>query len=187
MELTLLSSIFSDYVRIVDIILAVVIVWGGYKGYRKGFLLELLSIFIFISGVVLIFFLLAKGFTGTESVAGVSIPKSTAFAIYIIVYLVGVVVLNSVGKSLQNKINYSVLDDFDNIAGMIVGAMKHMIFLSIFIWLLSAVGLKLPPEITHDSALYPRLLAFQEWLINVGNVIAPSIGDTAKDIRQLLR
>ncbi len=185
MDFAIQANYFSSYIRVIDIVLGAAIVWGGYKGYKKGFLLEILSIFIFVLGVVLLFFLLAKTFVSTEEY--VDVPKSTTFGIYIVIYLVGAAVLNSLGKKLQDKIDYSILDDFDNFAGMLVGALKHAIFLSIFIWLFDAVGLSLPPEITQDSLLYPRLLSFQEWLVDVGATIAPSIGETAREIQTLLR
>lgn len=183
----LLDSIFSDYIRIIDIVLGSIIIWGAYKGFKKGLLLEILSIVIFVSGVILIFFLVAKGLKGTETMAEVEVPKSTAFGIYIVLYLIAVVILNSLGRKLQDKIDYSILDDFDNIAGLIVGALKHMVFLSIFIWLFDAVGLNLPAEITNDSIIYPRLLTFQEWLVDVGATISPSIGETAQDIKNFLK
>lgn len=187
MENILLLSIISENILIIDIVLGAIIIWGGYKGFKKGFLLEILSIFIFVAGVILIFFLIAKGLSGTADMAGVQVSKSVAFGIYVVIYLIVAAILNSIGKKLQDKIDYSILDDFDNVAGMLVGALKYMVFLSIFIWLFNAVGLKLPIEITKSSVLYPRLLAFQEWLVDVGATISPAIGETAREIKGFLR
>ncbi len=186
MDFAILNNYFSSYIRVIDILLGLVIVWGGYKGYKKGFLLEILSTVIFVAGILLLFFILSKTFTSTEEYVG-NVPRSTAFGVYIVIYIVAAVLLNSLGRQLQDKIDYSILDDFDNFAGMFTGALKHAIFLSIFIWLFDAVGLKLPAEITNDSLIYPRLLAFHDWLIDVGATVAPSLGEMARDIKKLLR
>ncbi|MEN7547051.1 CvpA family protein [Rapidithrix thailandica] len=181
----LLLNYLSSYIRVVDIVLAAIIIWGAYKGYQKGFLLELISTFVFVVGIVLMFYLVTTAFTTTENYLGV-MPKSGAFFTYFMVFILGSMLLNHVGRILQQKIDYSVLDDFDNIAALLLGGAKYAIFLSLFIGLLDAVGLNLPDDIVKDSHIYPLLLSFQDWLIEVGSVMAPVIGETAERVHELL-
>jgi membrane protein required for colicin V production len=165
--------------------LGLFIIWGGIKGFRKGFLLEFLSVVIFVVGVVLIFFTFSKGFLLMKD-SFQNATRTISFIFLFFCFLAGGLGLNYVGRRLQEKINYSIFDDFDNVLGLLMGFLKYAMFISILIGLLDAVGYKLPPAVTKDSYIYPLLLRFQKWLVEVGAVIAPFIRQTAEDIEHLL-
>ncbi len=175
----------SSYIRVIDIILGFIILWGAYKGFRKGFVLELISTFIFVVGVLLFFVFFAKLFEATETYIG-QVPKFSVFSIYLFLYLAGGVALNWLGRFLQKKIDYSILDEIDNTMAFVLGAIKYSSMLAIFIGLFDAAGLSLPPDVTKDSYVYPALLKYQDWLVDVGKVLAPTIGEAADSVSKIL-
>ncbi|MCS7005529.1 MAG: CvpA family protein [Cytophagales bacterium] len=181
-----MDSYLTSYIRVIDIILGLFMIWGGLKGFRRGFVIEFLSLVIFIVGVILVFYLFTVIFVASKEVLGTA-TKAISFLFFLIAYIIGGGALNFLGRQLQNRINYSIFDDFDNIAGMITGFLKYAIYCSILIGLLDAVGYKLPKGVTEDSLIYPLLLKFQKWLIEVGAVLMPFIKSMARDIENLLK
>ncbi|UZR94685.1 CvpA family protein [Chondrinema litorale] len=179
------ESYFSSYVRVVDIILAFFILWGAYKGYQKGFIVEFVSILVFIFGILIIFFAITYLFVSADNAVGKS-PKLAKFLFFIFFYVIGSLSLNKLGRFLQGRLDYSVFDSLDNFASMILGAAKYAVFLSIFIGLLDAAGLRLSKEVVADAKLYPMLLNLQVWLVDVGKTLAPSIGEMHQHILDML-
>ena len=175
----------SSYIRVIDIILGFIILWGAYKGFRKGFVLELISTFIFVVGVLLFFVFFAKVFEATETFIG-QVPKFSVFSLYLFLYLAGGVGLNWLGRFLQKKIDYSILDEIDNTMAFILGGLKYASMLALLLGLFDAAGLNLPEDVTKDSYIYPNLLKFQDWLVEVGQVLAPTIGDAAETVSKIL-
>ena len=179
------ESYFSSYVRVVDIILAFFILWGAYKGYQKGFIIEFISIIVFIFGILIIFFAITYLFVSADNAVGKS-PKLAKFLFFIFFYVIGSLSLNKLGRFLQGKVDYSVFDSLDNFASMILGGAKYAVFLSIFLGLLDAAGLRLSNDVVADTKLYPMLLNLQVWLVDVGKTLAPSIGEMHQHILDML-
>ena len=180
------NSVLGSYIRVIDIVLGAIIFWGAYKGYRKGFIIELVSTLVFIIGMLLVFYLIANAVIGSEGLMEGKTPRIASFGTYMIVYLVMALSLNALSRRLQKWIDYSVLDDFDNFAGMTLGGLKYAIFLAILLGLLQAAGLQLPDGITQDSHIYNGLLEFQKWLAKVGGHLAPFIKTLNENMHDLL-
>ncbi|MDW7695525.1 CvpA family protein [Flammeovirgaceae bacterium SG7u.111] len=181
-----MESYFSSYIRVVDLVLAFFIIWGAYKGYQKGFLVELISIVVFVAGVILIFFAIANVFMSADKALDMNSPRIAKFGFYVLFFVLGSLALNKMTRAIQNKIDYSIFDSFDNFAAMVLGGLKYAVFLSIFLGLLDAAGLRLPKDITDDTKIYPMLLDFQIWLVETGKILSPSIGELYDDIRAML-
>lgn len=180
------ESYFSSYVRVIDIVCVFFILWGAYKGWQKGFLIELISILVFLLGIVVIFLGVTYLFVSADKAIGTT-PKIIKFTVFVLLYLVGSLGLNKMSRILQDKIDYSVLDTFDNFAAMILGGFKYAVYLCIFFGLLQAAGLGFSPEVTRDAKVYQSLLKLQLWLVEIGATLAPSIGDMHRDVRKLLK
>ena len=185
-DLLLVGSYFSSYVRVIDIVLAAMLLWGGYKGYRKGFVLEVISTLVFVIGILLMFYGITKLFQSAKGYLDESL-KPTSFVFYFIAFVALSLITNSIGKKLRSSISYSIFGDLDTFAGMLLGVLKYAIFLSLIIWLLEKVGYQLPPDATADSQIYPLLRKFQPWLIETGQQLAPVIGRIFDGITDLLK
>lgn len=176
----------SGYIRFIDIILGAIIIYGAYKGFKRGFLLEVISTIVFCVGVLLVFFGIAMVSSSTQELMGIETPKSAVFFSYLTFFAVGAIALNLLGRKLQKMIDYSILDDLDNIAALAVGGTKYAFFLAIAIGLFNTAEL-VPSEITNDSIIYPVLLEFHASIVEAGTHLAPTLGDRAEEIRELFQ
>ncbi|GAA4833308.1 CvpA family protein [Algivirga pacifica] len=166
----------SGSVEIVDILLGGIIIFGAYKGFKRGFLLEIISSSVFIIGVLLVFWGISILFTSTEG-TDFETPRSLVFFLFIVFYIVGTIGLNIMGRKLQKIIDYSVLDDLDNVAALAVGGFKYALSLAIIIGLLRSVHIDLPKENYENSIVYPKLIALNEKAV----VVASQLSDNFKD------
>ena len=187
-DILLAGSYFASYVRVIDIVLAVVLVWGGYKGYKKGFVLEIISMVIFLVGIMLLFYGITKlfKFTQEESYLQESL-KPTSFLFYIVAFIGLALLTNSIGKKLRSSVSYSIFGDLDSFVGLLLGVVKYAIFLSLIIWLCNRVGYQLPAEATADSQLYPLMKKFQPWLIETGGQLAPVVDKMFNQMQDVLQ
>jgi membrane protein required for colicin V production len=102
-------------------------------------------------------------------------------------YIVGSFFLNKLSRVIQYKIDYSIFDSFDNFAAMLLGGFKYAVYLSILLGLFDAAGLKMSDNITKDTYVYPALLNLKDWLVDVGKVIAPVIGEIHQEILKMMK
>ena len=68
-------------------------------------------------------------------------------------------------------IRYTVLGNFDSFAGAVVGAFTWAFGISIFIWLITAIGIKIPESDSEKVYLYPLV-----------QPLAPKVVERAIDI-----
>jgi len=181
-----IEGYLGHYVRVVDIVLAFFILWGAFKGWQKGFIIEMISTLIFVFGVLLLFYAITQLFMATDASVGEA-PKLAKFTMYFVFYIVGSLALNKLSRVLQSAIDYSIFDSFDNFMAMILGGLKYAIFLAIFIGLLDTAGLRISKAVTQDSFIYPMLLDFQKWLVEVAKILAPGVAEIDNSIKKFLQ
>jgi membrane protein required for colicin V production len=174
----------DGYLRLVDILIAAFVLWGGYKAYRKGFIVELISLVTLVLSVGLAFYLLINGFKGMESY--LPAPKWAKVAIFLFAYFIIGMILNKLSKWLQKKIDYSIFDSLDNFAATLLGVLKYSIFVAVFINLLYSIGLKPSEQVINDAQLYKSMLKFHDWLVETGDIIAPGLKKGYFEMRNML-
>lgn len=182
------GSYLDSYVRVIDIVLGLILVWGGYKGYKKGFVLEALSTLVFIIGLLLIFYLITTLFYAAKSGGYMEeTAKPTSFIFYFIAFIALSLGINYFGKWLSEKISYSIFGDLEAFLGMTLAIIKYAIFLSTLIWILERVGYRMPTAAVADSQLYPLVRKLQPWLIDAGNKFMPFVNEMFAHMDNLLR
>ncbi len=174
----------DGYLRLVDILIAAFVLWGGYKAYRKGFIVELISLVFLIISVGLAFYLLINGFKGLDSY--LPAPKPAKVGIFLLVYFLIGIILNKFSKWLQKKIDYSIFDSLDNFAATLLGVLKYSIFAAVFINLLYSMGLKPSEQVINDAQLYKGMLKFHDWLVETGDIISPGLKKGYLELRNML-
>lgn len=178
-------EIFSHTIQILDLILALILVWGAYKGYQRGFVMELFSIATLIITLTLIFIIFTKGLKGLESLIGFTFPPGASFLTFLLLYLVLIFIVNKCGRYFQKQIRYSILGDFDKLAGAVVSLLKYALFLSILLNLFAFIGIKPSPKAIQETFLYSNLLALQDMAIDFVAKIIPSLESTYADLKSL--
>lgn len=170
----------------IDIILLIPLAFGAYRGYKKGFLLEVIAILALILAVIGGFKLLHLGMDFLDenfSISGKLLPY-IAFVLIFIVILLG---MNLLGKALKKIIDLTLLGTVDNLAGMLVSIVKWAFGLSIILWLSDSFGMAPPEKWMDGSLLYPVILPLAPKLVEWFSAIMPFAHDLFDTIKSLLQ
>lgn len=138
----------------VDIGIAIILAIGTFLGYRRGFLLELFFLLAIILGVFIGFKLMGSGveYLSEKFNADKEVLPYISFAI---IFLIVMVVVSLIGKSIKNSLDKTFLGKMDAIAGAALGLIKFAFGISVIIWLIEAFQISFPEGWKEESALYP--------------------------------
>ena len=167
-----------------DIIIIIILTFGAYSGYKKGLILELISILAFVLAIVGGFKLLhigmeyiAKAYDGFGSF----LP----FVAFLVLFVLIIVVVNLIGKGLKKIIDWTPLGVMDNFAGALIGIAKWALGLSIFLWVMSSLSLNLPDFATKESKILPYVSEFASHVGSFISSIFPSFDSFIKTMEDL--
>jgi len=142
------------FVNIIDLIIALPLLWFGYKGFSKGAIIELTSILAFGLGIW-------GGLHFSDFVSELVIDHVSekylpivSFSVVFIAIVIGVFILGKIVEKFVNQINLSVIN---KIAGAGLGGAKVLLMMSFFITILNRYDQQfefIPNEIKEESALY---------------------------------
>ncbi len=116
----------------IDIVLLIPILWFAYKGFRKGFVIELTTLVALILSV----FGALKYSHRMGEVLNKNFNLESEYMPYIsfIVTFIGVlVVVHLIGRILQNIVNVAQLGILNKLAGLFFSTMKIVIILSFLV------------------------------------------------------
>jgi membrane protein required for colicin V production len=165
-----------------DIILIILFAVGAYHGYKKGLVLELISIFAFILAIIGGFKLLHVGMDYISRIwdgFGSFLP----FVAFLVIFVLIILVVNTVGSILKKIIDWTPLGVVDNLAGAILGVVKWALGISIIFWVLSALDLN--SHVIEESTILPIA---DKTLAYVGDFIItifPSFEDFINTLKDL--
>ncbi len=180
----LLNNCFHKKLNAADIILIVLLVAGAISGYKTGLILELISIIAFILAILGGFKLLHVGMEYVSKVYdgfGTLLP----FVAFLVLFVLIIILVNTVGKILKKIIDWTPLGFFDNIFGAVLGVLKWALAISIVIWVVSALHIDFAEEQLSKSRILPIT---NRMLTSVGDFIStifPSFEDYIKTLKAL--
>jgi membrane protein required for colicin V production len=155
--------------KALDIFLLLLLIWGGYSGYKTGFIVELFSLISFSIAKVLSIKLLhifKAVYSKWYGHCGV-ITSYVSFGVFFITIVVSIILL---GRIFRSKLKKTALGKTDKILGSLLGVGKWGFYASTFIWLADLIGLNLPDSYIANSILFPIIKvlspAFISWLSN---------------------
>lgn len=181
--------ILADYlltpVSAIDLMILFLMVWGGYKGFVKGFLAELLMLILFIVSILVVFKLIEAGYDFTATRAG-KFAKAFPFFTFAILYALISLGISLLGRMIKGMLP-TVFEGFDKILGATLGVVKYCLSLGILFKLLVSVGIFDRTQISKSTIFYPIIMSVFDKSIEVGAILAPFIGDMVKNIEKLLK
>ncbi len=151
--------------NVTDTILVLILAFAGYQGYRRGFIVSLLSIVSFLAATILAFFLLGWGVQMFEEVVD-GFNGFLPYIAFILIFLGVSIAINVVGRMLKKVIDLTLLGGFDSIAGGLVGIMKWVFGLSLIIWLSHQVGIEVPQSMQEGSLLYSKIESVAPFIVS---------------------
>jgi len=170
---------------LIDIIILVPLALGAIGGFRKGFILEVVSLLALILAVIGGFHFLHWGIsvlTENFQLSGKFLP----FLAFLLIFIGIVLFVNMIGRGLRKIVQMAFLGGVDKIAGALLGALKFIFFFSIIIWAFQVFGVELPQHLQDDSFLYSYIVAVAPVTVDLFSFIIPATSDLLDDISELL-
>ena len=153
--------------NILDIILAVPLLWFAYRGFQKGLVIELASLLALILGIwaAIHFSFFAADFLSNNFDIGPKYLPVTAFIITFIGVVLGVIL---VGKIVEKFINLLALGFLNKLAGLIFGIVKAAFLLSVITLIINSFDddqSLITPKLREGSLLYKPIERFAPGII----------------------
>ena len=170
---------------LIDIIIVVPLIIGAVSGFRRGFIMEVVSLLALILAVIGAFHFLHWGMqvlTENFQLTGKFLP----FLAFILIFVAIVIVVNMIGKVLKKIIDMVLLGGLDKIAGGLLGALKWVFLLSVLIWIFQVFGLELPQHLRDESFLYMYVVGIAPATVEIFGFIIPASSDLLDKIADLL-
>lgn len=167
--------------KLLDIILIVLLIIGGYRGYKKGLLLEIIAIIALILAIIGGFKLMQWGMqilTEQFHLTGKLIPVLS----FILIFVAIILLVNIIGHMLRKVVHLTLLGGLDSIAGSIIGILKWAFGLSILLWFFSAIGFAIPSHISENTFVYPQIFNFAPKIVGYLSSLFPFIGEIMSNI-----
>ena len=141
---------------ILDIVLGALLVYGLYKGFRNGLLVEIASVIALIVGIygAIHFSYIAGDYLGKKLDWE---PDYIKLASFVLTFLAIVVGVNLLGRFLTRVADFAMLGMLNRLAGGIFGLVKVAVILGALLAYLERVDLPLhliDPESFENSVLY---------------------------------
>jgi membrane protein required for colicin V production len=153
--------------NVLDIILVVPIIWLMYRGYQKGFIIELSSLVALILGIYL-----AINFSGYASdflTRNFNISdKYLNILAFVVTFMVVVFGVFMIGKILEQFINILLLGFINKIAGAAFGVIKAAFLISVVLWIINSFDISrtvIKDSSREGSMLYEPIEQFAPSII----------------------
>lgn len=147
----------------IDIILAIPLMWAIYRGFTKGFIIEIASLIAMVIGVY--------GAIHFSYFISDLLKLHSAYAPLIsfaVTFLIIVIVIFLFAKMLEKSINLLALGFANKLAGAIFGMLKIAFIISVLLIFINKLDSKvsiIPEETRKESLLYPPISAFAPLII----------------------
>ncbi len=165
--------------KTLDLLILVPLLWGAYNGYKKGLMMSIIAIIAFVLAVILGFKLLDVGlkwlaphFSGNN--------KFLPYFAFGIIFFPIILLVNKLGQMLHKSIQYTLLGSFDSMAGALIGIFTWAFGVSVFFWLIHAIGVNMPNTATGETFIYPVVSSIAPNVINKASALFP-LGENLVD------
>lgn len=143
----------------IDIVLGIFLIIGAIQGYKSGFLVELFSLLAVILGILGGFKLMGYAMVMLDNKFNID-EKVLPYAAFGLVFLVIVLVVNLIGKSLKASLSRSVLGSVDQVAGAVLALIRSAFMISVMLWIADSLQFQFLNNWSEGAWLYPRVATF---------------------------
>ncbi|MDP5120539.1 MAG: CvpA family protein [Spirosomaceae bacterium] len=163
-----------------DIVLLVPLLYGAYKGYKKGLFIEIIGVVAFIIALVIGFKFLGAGMNFLAPHVGEGVARRfVPYLSFGVIFFPTIFMINKLGWSMRRALRFTILGTLDGFAGGLLGAFTWVFGISTALWLLTTIGIKFPAEYTDESVLLPHveqvaptvISRVSDWIPAGGNLI----------------
>ena len=155
-------------INIMDLVFGGLIAYGGFKGFRKGVIVELTSLLALVLGIYGA--ILFSGFVAEHLTSYIDFDKGyvdlASFGLTSVGIIFGVSLL---GKMLTSLAKLVMLNGVNRMLGLLFGGLKLAVFsgvVLIFMMKANALFGFIPSKIIEQSLLCDTLLDLGEWIFD---------------------
>jgi len=163
-------------VSTVDLVLLAILVFGAFNGYRRGFVMEVVSLLALVLAIFVGFALLHEGINFLRDQFDIS-GNFLPYLSFILLFIGTVLLMNLLGKILKKVLDMTLLGGVDSLAGAVFGLLKWSFGISALLWIFNYFEIN--PLANHvDSAiLYPIILEVAPGVISFISMVLPISDD----------
>jgi len=169
---------------VLDVMVAFLLCWGGYKGFQKGFFAEVLSLFMLLFALFFGMWLVTTSLGQISERLAIDVPKVGSFLFYFLFYCLVVGAVHWVGKKVVG-LGIQVFEGFDNFMGLVFAVLKYAVTLGFFIQLLIAAGVLNEQNLLATSYTYVIVKKIYVFVITIASALVPSMTDILQRFRDL--
>lgn len=140
----------------IDIALILFLIFGAYSGYKEGFLMGVFSVLAILLGILGGFKLMGNAMVLLDQQFNID-ETVLPYLAFIVVFILVVVVVSLIGKSIRASIDEGFLGKADQSAGALLGIFKTAFMLSVGLWIIQSLKVSFPEKWTDNAWLYPKL------------------------------
>ena len=169
----------------IDLIILIPLAFGAMGGFRKGFILEIITLLALILAVIGGFHFLHWGMSVLSDNFQLS-GRFLPFLAFVLIFVAIIAIVNAIGQALKKIIHMAFLGGIDRIAGAVLGALKFVFLFSILIWVFQVFGVEIPQHLQDDSFFYTYVVALAPATVELFSFIIPATSDLMDKISELM-
>ncbi len=142
--------------NLLDIILLVPLLWLGYRGFRKGLVIELASLAALILGIYASIHFSWFAADLLDQWLNIE-PEYMTIVSFIVTFIVVVVLVYTLGRIIEKMVDMVALGFLNKLLGTVFGLLKAVLFLSVILLLISSFDQNeklITPKMKSESRLY---------------------------------
>jgi len=169
----------------VDIAILAILIFAGISGFRKGFVMEVVSLLTLIVAIFVGFKLLHEGISFLRDhfeVSGNVLP----YLSFLILFVGTILLMNLLGRVFKKVLNMTLLGSVDNIAGAVFGVMKWSFGISALLWIFSYFEINPLENYIDNAVVYPIILSIAPTVISFIVGVLPLSDDFFRSTEKLV-
>jgi membrane protein required for colicin V production len=172
--------------EVIDLIIILPILFGAYRGFRKGLIMDVVNILAFVLALLGAFKLMDQSIVWLVEIFGKPNPF-IPFLAFILVFIGIVLGVNILGKMLKGLVGLTILGSIDKLIGALIGMFKWAFGASLILWLLNNFSDGVFSEQTlEDSIVLPILIGFAPSVISFLSGLFPFVETMLESIQYLI-
>lgn len=174
--------------EVIDIVLAIPLIFGMYHGFRKGLIMEVVNLLALILALIGGFKLMDQCLIILIEFFGGKPHPLFPFLAFVLVFAGIIIGVNILGKMLKGLIGMTILGSFDKLIGAFIGLIKWSFGVSLLLWLVNMFAPELfDEEMRKNAVLFPLLLGFAPHVFHILMGLLPFLSDMMDSIKELLQ
>lgn len=168
--------------NLLDIIIALPLLWGAYRGFKRGLIFEIFMIVGLVMGLYIAF-----KFSGLiNGWVGKLVDAESAFIPYLsftIVFASILLIMIFLAKFLEKVLSIGSLNIFNKVAGAVFGLAKFALIVSVILWLLKS----LEPHWNFINQNTKKESLLYEPVLKTATFLTPALQDIKEEFKSNLK